>query len=201
MSRKVRITVLIVVASIITGCAHDTIVSTKNDMGCPLLGPYPSLDGMLSSSYSGEDWRYEWTAKGVVQDRIKTEHASPPQVQELSPDGGYRLVSSHPGASRGFGGRDLYLVETNTGSPVRAFHSLYDIDSVAWSPDSRYFATLERKEVSGVRTFKDLIITIFFSGIRYDDIYLEVYDLEGNDVCSTRIAEELPMAYGNIYWH
>jgi hypothetical protein len=73
------------------------------------------------------------------------------------------------------------------------------IEGIAWSPDSKWLAVL-RNEFRHGRGPLDQIIAAFGHPVPYMSYYLEVVDLSGKVVASTKLVSDLRASWGEVVW-
>lgn len=85
---------------------------------------------------------------------------------------------------------------------VRIVESEFRIESLAWAPDSNYFAVLYRQDVTD-QVFKgpiDWLAELLGHGNYYWTFYLTIYKPDGTSVCTEQVAKKLPNAMTYMDW-
>jgi hypothetical protein len=97
------------------------------------------------------------------------------------------------------------IIDTRTGKRLATI-KIYDenedryyIDSLAWSPDSKWIAVLKHSSRTGYGPI-DLIALMAGHGVPYMTYYLDVIDLSGNLVAHTKLTSEVKGSWGWLVW-
>jgi hypothetical protein len=77
---------------------------------------------------------------------------------------------------------------------------LYYIESLAWSPDSRYIAVMKKQNVIKPRGPLEILAAISGHPVPYNDYWLEVYDVRGDLVARSQIAKNVAGSWGEVIW-
>jgi len=98
--------------------------------------------------------------------------------------------------------RQFAIVDLKKQKIIRLIDSEYDIRSLAWSPEDKYFAVLYKEDVTK-QVFKgpiDALAEYLGHGNYYGTFYLTVYRADGTAVCAEKVAKKLPNAMSYIDW-
>jgi hypothetical protein len=94
------------------------------------------------------------------------------------------------------------IVDLRKQEIVRIIEAEYQVRSLAWSPDSKYFAVLYERDVTK-QVFKgplDWFAELLGHGISYSTFYLTIYHADGTAVCTEEVAKKKPRAMSFIDW-
>ena len=92
------------------------------------------------------------------------------------------------------------ILNANDHTLIRTLKLDNTIRALAWSPDSQEIITFESKDVSSIRTAKDAEVAAFGFRAEYNDLFLTIYSLDGQRLCSTEIGNQVPDGNGFVLW-
>jgi len=99
-------------------------------------------------------------------------------------------------------GRQFAIVDLKKSEIVRIIDSEYKVQALAWAPDNKYFAVLNKQDVTD-HVFKgpsDWLASLVGHPISYYTFYLTIYKPDGTSVCTAQVAKKLPDAMSYIDW-
>ena len=74
------------------------------------------------------------------------------------------------------------------------------VESIAWSPDSKYVAVLRTTKSKKIGSPSDILSSTFGHPVQYNDYWIEVIDLNGKRVARAQIASDVKASWGEIVW-
>jgi hypothetical protein len=118
----------------------------------------------------------------------------------VSPDKRY-VAASIAVAPSAPGPGELVIVETQTNKTIAKMGGSEKryIDSIAWSPDSKWIAVLKHSSTKGTSPV-DLIGQMFGHYDLYMTFYLEVFGLTGDLVVHSKLTVDLRSSWGWVVW-
>jgi hypothetical protein len=116
---------------------------------------------------------------------------------------GQMLISSvYPGEFTYVISKRFAIIDLQNRKLLRVIDGGYLVESLAWSSTDKYFAVLSSQNVTS-QTWKglgDYIMGFFGHPSQYYTLYVDIYNLEGERVCSKLLIEKVLQGRGYIDW-
>jgi microcompartment protein CcmK/EutM len=95
----------------------------------------------------------------------------------------------------------LVVVQTQTSEIVYQSGKVGGyIESVAWSPDSKYVVILKRELTKHIGSPIDLLSSMFGHAVQYSNYWVEVIDVNGKPLARAQVASDVKGSWGEVVW-
>lgn len=189
------------------------------------------LIGLTATFFSeGKQWAITWKADGVHKEKADyygnnknrtNEYASMSDYRaehlphnllnsnkkfnvpfDISKKEGLLVSAVHNGSNMDHKAKEFAIVDLKNQKIIQRLETEYGIGSLAWSPDSKYFAVLYAQDVTK-DVFKgpiDWLAEYLGHGNGYWTFYLRIYLPDGTPVCTEEVAKKISNAMSYIDW-